>query len=289
MIKDFLCKYRRKISDQGEIQNYSRWGSSMLFQQIRGATSIVTFHGVRFLIDPFFAPKDTFPPVPSPYNEFKNPMVPLPLEVEELIKVQATIVTHMHHFDHFDPFAAEALPKDMPMFTQSETEANDMRALGFKNVTALTEAGVNFKGVTLHRTPALHGDGVTAAYYYKKFSLPSETCGVVFQAEDEKTFYVAGDTLWFSGVEQSIKQYQPKVIALNAANAQMYDGTPILMGAEGLEEVALAAPDAVLIGTHLDAVNHARVGRKELKAYAQAHNLMDRLYLPEDGEILNLA
>ena len=42
----------------------------MEFQQIRGATSIVTFGGLRFLIDPFFAPKGSTPPIPSPYNDF---------------------------------------------------------------------------------------------------------------------------------------------------------------------------------------------------------------------------
>lgn len=260
----------------------------MKFQQIRGATSVVTYNGVKFLIDPFFAPKYTYPAVPSPYNNFKNPMVELPIAVDEIIQVQAVVVTHMHHFDHFDDFAAKALPKDMPMFTQSEKEKEDMQNLGFSNVTALTEDGVCFKGVSLCRTPALHGDGVTATYYYKKFNLPSEACGVIFQANDEKVFYLAGDTVWFDGVAQSIKKYQPQIIALNAANAQMYDGTPILMGVEGLEEVALAAPEAILIGTHLDAVNHARIGRKEIKEFSQTHNLMSRLYLPNDGEILSL-
>ena len=51
----------------------------MEFQQIRGATSIVTFGGLRFLIDPFFAPKGSTPSSPSPYNDFPNPLVELPL------------------------------------------------------------------------------------------------------------------------------------------------------------------------------------------------------------------
>ena len=268
-----------------EVPRYKE--NSMRFQQIRGATSIVTFGGIRFLIDPFFAPKGAFPPVPSPYNELKNPLVELPLPVEDIIKVDAVIVTHMHHFDHFDTYAARALPSSLPVFTQSAGEAEDMRGLGFLHVRPLEPEGTDFGGVRLYRREALHGDGVTAAYYYQKYGLPSEACGVLFQASGEKSLYVAGDTLWYEGVRRTIEAYSPGVIVLNAANAQVYDGTPILMGVDGLEEVALAAPKAEIIATHLDAVNHARVGRMELKRFVNAHGLSGRVHIPTDGETLS--
>ena len=40
----------------------------MKFQQIRSATAIVTFGGIRFLIDPWLAPKDACPPIPGSAN-----------------------------------------------------------------------------------------------------------------------------------------------------------------------------------------------------------------------------
>lgn len=249
---------------------------------------MITFSGGKFLIDPFLAPKGTLPPVPSPYNNFSNPLVELPLPISKIISVDAVIVTHMHHFDHFDHYAAEALPKTMPIFVQSEKEAEDMRSLGFTCVTSLTEAGVQFGDVTLYRTNALHGDGVTANYYYQKFGLHAEACGVVFHASGEKNLYVAGDTLWYDEVRHAIEKYQPGVIVLNAANAQMYDGTPILMGIDGVKEVAEAAPNAILIATHMDAVNHARVSRADLKKFAAANGLEQRLYIPNDGETIIL-
>ena len=176
----------------------------------------------------------------------------------------------------------------MQIFVQSEKENGDMKTLGFTNVTTLTEEGINFGDVALYRTEALHGDGVTAAYYYQKFGLPSEACGVVFRADGEKTFYAAGDTLWYDGIRRTIEKHQPDVIALNAANAQMYDGTPILMGVDGVKEVALAAPDAILIATHMDAVNHARITREDLRKFSIANGLVHRLQIPEDGEIVSL-
>ncbi len=260
----------------------------MIFQQIRGATSIVTFNGIRFLIDPFFASKGSLPAVPSPVNSLPNPLVELPLPVEDIVDVDAVIVTHMHHFDHFDDAAREALPPDVPMFVQNEEEAGDMRALGFVHVTALAAEGTVFRGVTLRRTEALHGAGEQAARNYAAFCLPPQACGVLFQAEGEKTFYLAGDTVWFSGVADTLATFRPGLVALNAAWAQFPDGTPILMGPEEIALVAEHAPQALVIATHMDAVNHARLDRAGLRSFVKSRGLEARFVIPEDGEIVNL-
>lgn len=256
----------------------------MEFQQIRGATSIVTFDHVRFLIDPFFAPKGSTPPVPSPYNDYPNPLVELPVPVEDIVEVDAVIVTHMHHFDHFDEYAVRALPKSLPVFAQSDKEAVDMGKHGFEKVAVLSESGTRFMDVTLYRTEALHGAGEHSVRLYEAFGLPGDACGVVFKAESEPVFYMAGDTVWFEGVEQALERFQPHVVALNAAWAQFPDGTPILMGPEEIEKTARYAAKARFIATHMDAVNHARLDRVGLRAYLTEKGLLDRFSIPEDGE-----
>ncbi len=257
------------------------------FTQIRGATSILCFHGKKFLIDPFFAAKGTYPAVPSPRNTDKNPLVDLPFSAEQIVKgIDAALITHLH-FDHFDEFAAQALPKNLPLFCQSDHDAAELKKFGFSDVTPLRESGTEFAGIMLYKTKALHGDGVTADYYYKKYNLSPEACGIVLQ-KDGDTFYFAGDTLWFEGVREAIAAYKPQYIALNAANAQTYDGTPILMGCDGVWEVTLFAPEAKIIITHMDAVNHAALSRRELKDFAAQNGFLHRLAVPEDGETLAL-
>ena len=210
------------------------------------------------------------------------------MPVEEIVKVDAVIVTHMHHFDHFDEHAAKALPKTLPIFVQNESEAVDMRALGFETVTALHESGVAFEGLTLYRTDALHGAGEQAQALYAQVGLPGEACGVVFQAEGEPVFYMAGDTVWFEGVEQALDRFQPAVVALNAAWAQFWDGTPILMGPEDIKTTALYAPEARFIATHMDAVNHARLDRAALRDFLKDCGLDTRFSIPEDGETVEM-
>ena len=260
----------------------------MKFQQIRGATAIVTFGGKRFLIDPFFADKGTTPPIPSPYNNTPNPLVALPVAVDELVAVDAVVVTHMHHFDHFDKAAQDVIPKDMPMFAQNENEALDMRKVGFTNTTALTDAGVSFAQITLFRTDAAHGQGEASAANYKAFGLPADASGVVFKHPDEKTLYIAGDTVWYEGVAKAISTYHPEVIVLNAALAAFPDETPILMGTDGLYEVVKVAPGATVIASHLDAVNHARVSRNDLKQFVKEKQISSKVLIPTDGEELSL-
>jgi len=260
----------------------------MEFQQIRGATSIITFSGKKFLIDPFFAPKGATPPVPSRYNNLNNPLVELPIPVDQIIDVEAVVVSHMHHFDHFDEWAHKAIPKNMPMFAQSEKEAEDMRTLGFNDVTALKDEGIKFGGISLFKVEALHGHGIRSDSYYNELGLPPEVSGIMFTAPEEKTLYIAGDTIWYEGIKKNIEKYRPEIIAINAANAQFYDGTPLLMGPDGFHEVAKAAPEATLIATHMDTVNHARVTRTDLKAFVDEKKITHRVHIPEDGEKITL-
>lgn len=150
--------------------------------------------------------RGTTPSIPSPYNNSPNPLAALPVPIEELVSVDAVIVTHMHNFDHFDEAARDAIPKDKPIFTQSEGEAEDMRNLGFRKVTALKDDGVLFKGITLYRTDAAHGQGEVSDRNYKAFGIPSEASGVVFTHPDEKTLYVSGDTVWYEGVKDALSK-----------------------------------------------------------------------------------
>lgn len=47
-----------------------------------------------------------------------------------------------------------------------------------------------------------------------------------------------------------------------------------------------AAPQATLVVTHMETVNHAMLMRYELRAFAAKKGMTDRLKISEDGEIL---
>lgn len=262
----------------------------MIFKQIRSATAVLTFGGVRFLIDPWFADKGSFPPIPVAKTKGRaSPLTDLPIAVAEILAgIDAVVVTHLH-FDHFDQTAADALPKEIPLFAQDEVDAAELRKMGFGDVRILAEDGVTFKGVTLYRTACLHGQPGRIAELYDPLSMRGEVAGVVFVSPDEpKKFYLAADTIWFEGVQAAIDRHHPEVIALNAAEATCENYGRIIMGLSDIEAVHAAAPESTLIATHMDAVGHAELFRSDLRRFVAERHYEDVLLIPEDGEEVEL-
>jgi L-ascorbate metabolism protein UlaG (beta-lactamase superfamily) len=251
-------------------------------QQIRNATMKVDYAGTTFLIDPMLAKKGTYPGFEGTYNsQLRNPLVELPMPLAEVMKADAIIVTHTH-LDHWDDAARHSLPKNLPVFAQNEADAQSIRKDGFTNVRVLTKDTL-FNGTRLSPTGGQHGDDKTIAVAGE---LLGQVMGVVFQRQGHKTVYVAGDTVWNSQVEGAINQYQPNVIILNTgyARIQGLDGS-IIMGKEDLYRASQMAPQAKVIGSHMEAVNHGMQTRKELRDYI-AEKGMDptRVLVPADGE-----
>ena len=267
----------------------------MKFQQIRSALSVVEFAGVRFLIDPMLAPKNTYPVFPyTCVSGEGNPTTDLPVPLESLFDVDAVIVTHLH-LDHFDDTAREKLPKSLVLFAQSEEEASQLRGWGFADVRVLLEEGVEFEGVRLYKTRCEHGEGnpVTSdAYDFMGFS--GKACGVVFEATESARkpesfrFYLAGDTIFCEYVEEAIAKFSPAVVAVNAAGAQFPKGHPLIMNEYDVLTLMRRHPDIDVIATHLEGVSHATVTTASLRAFAKEKGL-EKLAVPAQGETVEFA
>jgi L-ascorbate metabolism protein UlaG (beta-lactamase superfamily) len=256
----------------------------MRIRQIRNATIVIEFGGKRFLVDPWLAPKDTYPGYAGCMNDhIRNPTAPLVVAMDEIVNVDAVVLTHSHP-DHWDDFAAENIRKDIPFFVQHFGDREVIRAAGFTDVRILT-GNPEFEGVKLKKVPGQHGsDAVIQAAY----DLLQEVCGVVFSHPKEKTLYLAGDTIWNQYVEANIAEYKPDVIILNAGDAQIPNYGNIIMNKEEVVQVCRAAPAATIVASHMESVNHAMTTRAELREHLARNNLTDRVLVPEDGEICTL-
>lgn len=258
----------------------------MKFRQIRNATIKITYANKNFLIDPFLAEKGTYPPFPNtPYQEKGNPSVELPISLDEIIKdLDAVIITHTH-LDHFDPKACEVLPKDIKVFAQDKKEEAEIKSFGFTNVEILSEKGTTFGDITLFKTEGIHGEekSLTKRYTEIDENMSTEVCGIVFNHIDEKSLYIAGDTVWCDEVKEALDLYKPEIIILNSGDAQFADGKSLIMGKEDAYEVCKAAPNSTVISSHMEAVNHATLSRKELKEFIKEKQISN-LLVPDDGE-----
>ena len=80
--------------------------TEIIFHQIRNSTSILTYTGLKFLIDPYFSPKGYYPGFElcriEEGKRTHTPLNDLPIPIEEIIKdIEAVLVTHTHA-DHWD-------------------------------------------------------------------------------------------------------------------------------------------------------------------------------------------
>lgn len=252
--------------------------------QVRNATLLVEYGGARFLVDPMLSDKGAFPGFPgTAHSQLRNPLVELPMPIDRIIDVDAVIVTHLHP-DHWDEAAKSKLPKSLPIYAQNDADAALIRSDGFNDVRVLSDTS-EFKGVKLTKTEGQHGSDATLAVAGEVLG---KVCGVVFSHPDQKTIYLAGDTVWNSFVESSIAQYKPDVIILNTGNAVVLGLDPIIMGREDALAVHKAAPAATIVATHMEAINHCILSRADLKDFADKQGFAGSLLIPADGEVLTI-
>lgn len=250
----------------------------MELQLVRSATLRLTYTGKTFVIDPFLAAKHSMEPL---VGKSRNPLVDLPCKPEDVLAgIEMAVISHLHS-DHFDVTAQALLPKDTPLFCQPGDLA-EITGKGFRSVIPV-ETSVRWQAITLTRTPGQHGIGVWAEQM-------GQVSGFVFQGEQEPTVYWAGDTIWYAAIERVIKDFQPDIIITHSSGPKFEpDGDPILMDAEQTIAVCQAAPQAIVIATHMEMFDFDTVSRADLRAMAGRKGVSpQQLLIPTDGEILHL-
>ena len=246
----------------------------MHLRLIRNATLRLEVDGRQLLVDPMLDPAGARPPVPDTENDRRNPLVDLPEPPEVVVEgLDAVLVTHMHQ-DHFDPTAAELLPRDLPLLCQPE-DVERLRGHGFTDLRPVQNS-LQLDGITVTRTPARHGTGPTA-------DAMAPASGFVIRNAAGRALYVAGDTVLYEGVERVLEEQRPDVVVVNASGARFVGGDPIVMDSEDVVAVARRAPDARIVAVHLDAINHCIQTRADLHQCLHDEGLSERVTVPEDG------
>ncbi len=121
----------------------------------------------------------------------------------------------------------------------------------------------------------VHGDNEQVAMRM------DETSGYLLNGE-ERSLYIAGDTVFYSGVAETLNRFAPDVIILNCCEATAPDGR-LIMDLYDIECVCNLCPEATVIATHLDSVNHALLTSEDVRQFAFNNNLK-QVVVPRSGE-----
>ena len=232
---------------------------------VRNATVLLELAGKRVLVDPMLDEVGARPAIEGTRNPVANPTAPLPIPAEEVVRgLDAVLVTHRHR-DHLDGTAEQLLPRGLPVFCQPEDD-EALRELGL-DAHAIDDE-FEWDGLRIVRTPARHGTGSIAEAL-------APVSGFVLDG-----LYIAGDTVWYDGVEETIERHRPRVAVVNAGGAEFAEGGLIIMGIDDVREVAARVPTVVAV--HLEALNHCYLTRAALRAS------LPGVLVPADGETLEL-
>lgn len=232
---------------------------------VRNATLILEIGGRRILVDPMLDDAGARPPIENTANPVANPTVPLPFPAEDVVRdLDAIVVTHRHR-DHLDSRAEALVPRDIPVFCQPEDE-EALRELGLD--ARVVDDELEWDGLRITRTPARHGSGRIA-------ELLAPVSGFVLD-----DLYLAGDTVWYDDVAETIERHRPRVAVVDAGGAEFTEGGLIVMGIDDVSEVASRVPTVVAV--HMEALNHCFLTRAALRT------ALPSVIVPDDGETLEL-
>lgn len=193
----------------------------------------------------------------------KSPLNELPMSINDILQdVDFCLVTHLHP----DHFTKDYLPKNINILAQNPQDKKKIQEMGFSSVKSF-EVGQEsiVMGKEIIRTKCVHG-------YNERMALKMcETSGYILRGE-EKSVYIAGDTVLCTDLIKNIKSYSPDYIILNCFEATIPEGR-LIMNLEELNQISKMAPNSTIVASYLDSVNHALTTSADAKKYVQENKL----------------
>lgn len=232
---------------------------------IGGPTLLLEVAGIRFLTDPTFDPAGSTYPTPAyTLEKTQSPA----LTPDALGPIDAVLLSHDHHFDNLDWLGRAALARAARVYTTTAAaERLGGTAIGLR---PWEEVALNGE-VRLIATPARHGPPESDRGPVVGFLLRS--------ARDHGGIYISGDTVWYDGVREVGRRFQPRLAFLNLGAARVAAAGPAHLTFTGAEAVELARawPGTTIVPLHFEGWRHFTEGRREVTQVFEEAGLTPRL------------
>jgi L-ascorbate metabolism protein UlaG (beta-lactamase superfamily) len=251
----------------------------MKIHHLRNATLIIETEDKVILVDPMLGAKGSAGPTFTlfRFKAQRNPIVNLPENAMNLVsKTTHCLLTHLHP-DHLDKTAEEFLKsKQIPIICSVKDEKILLKK-GL-NVSQTIEywKESEFLGGKIQGIPAVHGYGFIAKPM-------GNVMGFYIELLNEKSIYLSADTIYTEDVHKTLTQLKPEITVLASGTAQLDIFQPLLMHMDDILKFIKNAPGKV-IANHLEAVNHCPTTRHQLKEEVAKNDLVDKVFVPDDGE-----
>jgi L-ascorbate metabolism protein UlaG (beta-lactamase superfamily) len=234
---------------------------------IGGPTALIEYGGLRFVTDPTF---DTAPAeYPSGASTLKKTQSPS-VGPEALGRVDAVLLSHDHHSDNLDNKGKAFLNSAGKVITtKAGAERLKGNAVGLEPWQSIELPGKDGT-VRVTATPARHGPSHMDR---------GPVIGFVLEHPAEGTLYVAGDTVWYEGVEDVARRFEIRTAVLNLGAARVAAVGPwhLTMTAEEAVELARVFAVAQIVPLHFEGWAHFSEGRQDIERAFRETGLENRL------------
>lgn len=257
----------------------------MKIHHIRNATFVIEEGKNFILIDPMLGQKGSFPPVSFiRHKARRNPTIDLPYNTNSILeKVNHCLITHCQkkHLDHLDKAGISFLiNRNIPVTCYFKDELYlKNKGIIISNSLNVWEENKFLEGIIIG-VPAEHGTG-----WIKNFM--ANGIGFYIEFQNKQSIYISGDTILTKDVKKALHEFKPNISVVASGMASIDIGQPILMSLKEIIEFIRLAPDKV-IANHLESINHCPMTREMLRIELKKNNLLERVIVPDDGQVFEL-
>ncbi len=253
----------------------------MVIHHIRNATMVIETNENVILVDPMLGRKGTAGPTFTlfRFKPQRNPILDLPSNAMEIVnKATHCLITHLHP-DHLDKVAEKLLKDKQTPVICSIKDASTLKKRGLNVVESINYwKETECVGGTIEGIPARHGYGFVAKPM-------GNVMGYYIKFPNEKSLYLSSDTIYTKAIDKVLTEYKPDISVVACGTAQLDIFKPLLMTMDDIVKFIKNAPGKV-IANHLEAVNHCPTTREALTSRLSNLKLIDKTYIPNDGEVL---
>ncbi|WP_026461197.1 MBL fold metallo-hydrolase [Adhaeribacter aquaticus] len=249
---------------------------------LRNASMILETEKDVILIDPMLGEQGIMPTFTLfRHKARKNPTVPLPNNSNLILeKVTHCLITHQHP-DHIDSKGIKFLTRKNVPITCSIKDEKALKKRGLNVVQALKDwDNQPFLGGTIEGIPARHGYGFVA-------KLMGSVTGFYIKLPNQKSIYLSSDTVYTDAVDTVLKTYNPEISVLACGAAQFDLFKQLIMNVDDILTFVKNTSGKV-IANHMESINHCPLTREELRRILKSNGLIDRAFIPEDGESITV-
>ena len=252
---------------------------------VGGPTALITYGGLRLLTDPTFDPPGEYPRPGTPIvlRKLVGPAVVL----EDVLPVDAVLVSHDHHSDNLDHAGKEMLSRaGRVLTTGAGAERLGGNAVGMQPGDAVTIDRPGGGSVKVVAVPADHGPPEVA-------SINGPVIGFVLVGDGLPRIYVSGDNASVDVVRGIAADHGPfDAVVLFIGGAQVpeaYGPVDLTLSAGTAVEAARELGDAPIAPIHQDGWAHFTSAPADVEREFARAGLSGRLRPVAPGEQISLA